>query len=89
MALNEKFFPVTDYHATPYDWEQARVNEAPFGSGDDYLSHMLNHGAGMAEDLCPTAAGRPAESLGPKSPLCPFDAKTALSLLATGKSKKI
>ena len=46
---------VTDYHATPYDWEQARVNEAPFGSGDDYLSHMLNHGA-AAEDLCPTRA---------------------------------
>ena len=48
---------MTDYHATPYDWEQARVNEAPFGSGDDYLSHMLNHGAaGIAEDLCPTRA---------------------------------
>ena len=49
---------MTDYHATPYDWEQARVNEAPFGSGDDYLSHMLNHGSatGMAEDLCPTRA---------------------------------
>ena len=56
MALNETFFPVTDYHATPYDWEQARVNEAPFGSGDDYLSHMLNHGAAAAEDLCPTRA---------------------------------
>ena len=54
----DPFFSVTDYHATPFDWEQARVNEAPFGSGDDYLSHMLNHGsaAGMAEDLCPTRA---------------------------------
>ena len=61
------FLSVTDYHATPYDWEQARVNEAPFGyrsthaaSGGndvDYLSHMLNHGAaGIAEDLCPTRA---------------------------------
>ena len=54
---------MTDYHATPYDWEQARVNEAPFGyrsthsasggNDDDYLSHLLGAGAG-AEDMCPT-----------------------------------
>ena len=60
---NFPLFLVTDYHATPYDWEQARVNEAPFGyrstdaaSGNDadYLSHLLG-GAG-AEDMCPTRA---------------------------------
>lgn len=63
---NFPLFLVTDYHATPYDWEQARVNEAPFGyrsthagasggNDDDYLSHLLGEGAG-AEDMCPTRA---------------------------------
>ena len=55
---------MTDYHATPYDWEQARVNEAPFGyrsthadgsggNDDDYLGRFLGAGA---EDMCPTRA---------------------------------
>ena len=46
---------MTDYHATPFDWEQARVNEAPFGyrspaaPGDD-------HDFRLAEETCPTRA---------------------------------
>ena len=46
---------VTDYHATPFDWEQARVNEAPFGYRSP-AAQGNDHDFRLAEETCPTRA---------------------------------
>ena len=51
----DPFFSVTDYHATPFDWEQARVNEAPFGYRSP-ASQGNDHDFRLAEETCPTRA---------------------------------
>lgn len=44
--------PATDYHATPLDWEAARVNEAVFSTPVDLGTYLSSEDG--SESTCPT-----------------------------------